>query len=94
MPKALLIDDSSYDADRVCALLASYGWDAVVCRSGADAAGVIAESSDSFDAILILWEIPGPPFGSELLFRCRQRWENAPVVVMSGVLDATLAARA
>lgn len=65
-----------------------------VCGSGAEAESVISEANAAFAAALILWEIPGPPFGFDLLMRCRQVWPEMPAVIVSGRLDASLAVRA
>lgn len=84
-----------HDADRFRALLASEEFEIVRCESGAAAEGILSRSpQEEFAAAIILWEIPGPPFGFSLLVQCRQMWPAMPVVIVSGMLDARLATRA
>jgi DNA-binding NtrC family response regulator len=94
MTKVLLIENSMRDAERFRSHVAREQVEVEVCANGAAAGTVIAESVGGYDAAVILWEIPGPPSGFELLSQCRRRWPEMPVVVMSGALDAALAARA
>lgn len=94
MRKALVIDSPERDAERFGRILAKDGWEVTVCGSGAEAESVISETETPFAAALILWEIPGPPFGFDLLMQCRQTWPETPAVIVSGRLDAGLAARA
>lgn len=94
MAKVLIADNSERDAERLRALLRQLGLTAEVCASGAEADRLIETSTDDYEGAMILWEIPGPPSGFELLVRCRQRRPAMPVIVISGTLDATLAARA
>src|SRR5262245_35375081 len=92
--KVLVVESESRDADRFQSLLNKEGIEMVLCDSGAVAESVITSDRNDFTAALILWEIPGPPFGFSLLGRCRKTWPNVPVVIMSGMLDAALATRA
>lgn len=94
MHKVLVIDSPARDAERFGRILAKDGWEATVCGSGAEAESLISEAKTAFAAALILWEIPGPPFGFDLLMRCRKVWPEMPVVIVSGRLDASLAVRA
>ncbi len=94
MPKVILVDNSERDVDRLRQLLARDGITAELCHSGAAAQQALAGAGESYAAALILWELAGPPVGSELLAQCRSRWPQMPVVVMSGSLDASLATRA
>src|SRR5262245_33736127 len=94
MHKVLVIDSPARDAERFGRILAKDGWEATICGSGAEAESVISEAKTPFTAALILWEISGPPFGFDLLMRCRQIWPETPAVIVSGRLDASLAARA
>ncbi len=94
MHKVLVIDSPARDAERFGRVLAKDGWEATVCGSGAEAESVISEANVAFAAALILWEIPGPPFGFDLLMRCRKVWPEMPAVIVSGRLDASLAVRA
>lgn len=94
MNRVLIADDSARDATRLGGLLGQIGLTAVVCASGGEAERLVASAGGDFAAAMILWEVPGPPSGFELLAQCRQRMPATPVVVMSGTLDAALAARA
>ena len=94
MPKVIIVDNSTRDAERAGKLLARDGAEAELCHSAAAAAQLLANKSEGFAAVFILWELAGPPFGAELLVLCRTRWPQMPVVVMSGSLDASLATRA
>lgn len=94
MPKVLIADNSERDAARLSALLGQLDLKAEVCFSGADAERLIVAGAEDIAVAMILWEVPGPPSGFELLARCRQKMPGVPVVVVSGTLDAALAARA
>ena len=95
MRKILVVESDARDAESFQSLLANEEIEIAHCDSGAAAERVITpERKAEFVAAVILWEIPGPPFGFSLLARCRQMWPEAPVVIVSGMLDATLAARA
>ncbi|MBI1760236.1 MAG: sigma 54-interacting transcriptional regulator [Acidobacteria bacterium] len=94
MPKVIIVDNSTRDAERVGKLLARDGAEAELCQAGAAAAQLLASAPAGFAAVFILWELAGPPVGAELLALCRTRWPQMPVVVMSGSLDASLATRA
>ncbi|MGH9840566.1 MAG: sigma-54-dependent transcriptional regulator [Blastocatellia bacterium] len=95
MPKLLVVESDVRDADRIQTLLANEDFDVTLCGSGAEAERIVtADRSNEFAAAIILWEIPGPPFGFSLLTYCRQEWPDVPVVMVSGTLDARLATRA
>lgn len=95
MHKILVIENDPRDAERFQTLLANEDLEIAHCDSGAAAECVItSERKEEFVAAVVLWEIPGPPFGFSLLVRCRQVWPDAPVVIVSGMLDAALATRA
>jgi DNA-binding NtrC family response regulator len=95
MPKILVVESDMHDADRFRALLADEDFEIVRCDSGATAEGILSRSpQEEFAAAIILWEIPGPPFGFSLLVQCRQMWPVMPVIIVSGMLDARLATRA
>ncbi|HLG54200.1 MAG TPA: sigma-54 dependent transcriptional regulator [Vicinamibacterales bacterium] len=91
---ALVVDDDHRDADRLRSILFAEGLDAEICASGKEAEASLTRAAQGFQVALVLWEIGGPPFGFELVRRCRALWPTMPVVVMSGTLDASLAARA
>jgi DNA-binding NtrC family response regulator len=94
MRKILLIDNSEQDADRFKSLLANDELYIEWCEASERAADIIAARKQDFAAIIILMEMPGPPFAFELLLQCRKMLSNTPVIVVSGALDAALAGRA
>jgi two-component system NtrC family response regulator len=94
MPKVLVVENQERDAERLRALLAADGYEVVVCDSGAAAEEAVRQADEPFPLALVLWEIPGPPFGSELIGRWRLLWSRMRVVVVSSSLDAGLATRA
>jgi DNA-binding NtrC family response regulator len=94
MSRILVADDSPRDAQRFRALIEAAGYTAQLCDSGREAAVHLEDGAGDWAALVILWEIPGPPFGPELLARSRRSLSGVPVVVVSSALDATLAARA
>ncbi len=94
MRKVLVVESDSRTAARFQSLLYKDGFEIVLCDTGAAAELVIKSGNSEFVAAIILWEIPGPPFGFGLLAQCREVWPNVPVVIVSGMLDVTLATRA
>ena len=95
MAKILVVENNTRDADRFRELLAREDLEIAICRSGAEAEEMMAsDGRDEFAAAIILWEIPGPPFGFTLLTKWRQDWPAKPAVIVSGTLDATLATQA
>lgn len=96
MKKILLADNTARDAERI-SLLFDEEADALrveVCVNGAEAEVAIASGGEDVAAVVLLMEIPGPPFAFELLLQCRQQLPNCPLIVMSSALDASLATRA
>ena len=94
MAKVLIIDDSIRDADRASIHLSKDGAEVEICHTGNVADQILAARGNEFAAVLVVWELPGIPTAFDLLSNCRQRWPELPVVVLSGVLDVSLAARA
>jgi DNA-binding NtrC family response regulator len=94
MYKILVVESSARDAERFRALLQKEGLEVELCGSGAEAERVITANQHECAAAIIVWETAGPPFGFDLLARCRQIRPEMPVVVVSGMLDAALATRA
>jgi two-component system nitrogen regulation response regulator NtrX len=94
MPKALVIENVARDAERLSRILAKESRETVVCQSGAEAKDLLKDSGDHFAITFVSLEIPGPPSGMELIVQCRKGRPQMPVVVISGGLDASLAARA
>lgn len=94
MRKILLIDNLPDDAERFRSLLEDDELTVEWCDSSAKAISVVATGGEEFAAVVILMEIPGPPFAFELLLHCRKTLPGAPVVVVSSALDAMLASRA
>jgi DNA-binding NtrC family response regulator len=93
MQTILIVENSPRDAARFCSLV-SDDLQVVVRESGAQAEHFLTTNRQELAAIIILLEIPGPPFALELLLRCRQTLPSVPVVITSNALDATIAARA
>jgi DNA-binding NtrC family response regulator len=94
MRSILIADNSARDTQHFRALIEAAGLNAELCSSGREAADRLEGERLDWTALIILWEIPGPPFGPELLARSRRLLPGVPVVVVSSALDATLAARA
>jgi DNA-binding NtrC family response regulator len=94
MKKILVADSSMRDAQRFRSLIEEAGLEAELYGSGAEVVDRLECGTQDWAAIIILWEIPGPPFGSELVVRSRRLLPGVPVVVVSDALDATLATRA
>lgn len=94
MPKALIVDNISQDADRLRAILEKKAVEVVVRNSGRDAEILLSDPKESFAMAFLSSEIPGPPFGLELIVQCRKTRPQMPVVVISGALDVGLATRA
>lgn len=94
MRRILVADDSPRDAQRVRELIEAAGFKAEVCGSGGEAVSLLEDGAEGWAALVILWEIQGAPFGSGLLARSRATLPEVPVVIVSSVLDATLATRA
>jgi DNA-binding NtrC family response regulator len=94
MQRILVAHNSSRDAVRLSELLKNAGLKAELCSSGTELARHLERKKQSWAAIIIFWELPGPPFGPELLARCRRLFPGVPLVVVNDTLDATLATRA
>lgn len=92
--KIIVADDSERDAQRFRSIIERVGLHAEVCASGAELASYLEGQVEDVVGLFILWELPGPPFGSEVLLRSRRKFPEIPVVVVSNALDASLAARA
>ncbi len=94
MAKVFIIDNSIRDTDRACKLLGKDGTEVEVCHTGDAAEQILAARGNEFAVVLILWELPGIPTAFDLLSYCQLHWPELPVVVLSGELDVSLAARA
>lgn len=94
MTDILIVDDSSADAARISTVLAQEGFGVAVCRSGAEAIPLLSGDGKQYRAVLILWDLPGPISGLDLLIRFERLWSEVPLAVMSKTLDASMAARA
>jgi DNA-binding NtrC family response regulator len=93
MKQILVADNPARDAQELRAWIEDPDRSIELCSSGAELAIRLA-SKREWAAIMILWELPGPPFGPELLARSRHLRPGVPIVVVSDALDATLATRA
>ncbi|HYG82380.1 MAG TPA: sigma-54 dependent transcriptional regulator [Pyrinomonadaceae bacterium] len=94
MRRILVADNSPRDAQRFCTLIEDAGLKAELCGSGEEVARQLDDGSRDWAAIVVSFEIPGPPFGLELLVHSRRVLPDVPFVVVSSSLDATLAMRA
>jgi DNA-binding NtrC family response regulator len=94
MRRILIADNSSRDAQRLCSLLDDSGLSIELCSSGTEAANCLAKEGQDWALLIVLWEIPGPPFGPELLVRSKQLLPSVPVVILSNAFNAALATRA
>src|SRR4051812_8471814 len=94
MTDLLVVDDNPRDHDRYQAFLAGRGLAIRCCLSGAEAFRLAADGPSPWRAVVLLWELPGVAGGPELLALCRRRWPEVPVIVVSGLLDFSRAARA
>jgi DNA-binding NtrC family response regulator len=93
MAKVIIIDSSERDAKRFRALLADEALDAEIF-SAEEAQEALRRNEDSFAAAFILWDLPGPVSGFDILREFRRVRPEVPVVVMSSALDASMATRA
>ncbi len=92
--KVLIADHSVHDTERLGRSVTEAGLSFELCNSGAELAQRLENKQLDWAAIVILWDLPGPPFGPELLARCRRLLPGVPLVVVSDSLDASLATRA
>jgi DNA-binding NtrC family response regulator len=94
MQTILVAHDSSRDAVRLSEFIKDTGLKAELCSSGFELAGNLEKKIRTWAAIMFFWELPGPPFGPELLGRCRSQLPGIPLIVVNDTLDASLATRA
>ncbi|MBI3415941.1 MAG: sigma-54-dependent Fis family transcriptional regulator [Verrucomicrobia bacterium] len=95
MKKALIIDSSGEEVGHYVELLSKEGIASEICSSAAETSEFLESAKiEDFCLVLLRWEFPGPPFAFELLFRCKQARPKMPIIIISGVLDVALAARA
>lgn len=95
MKKILVVDNSMRDVERITSLFEEAdGLEVEVCVSGAEAERVITSGRADVVAVVLMMEIPGPPFAFELLLQCQQSLPGRPLIVVSSALDASLATRA
>jgi DNA-binding NtrC family response regulator len=94
MRTILVAHNSSRDAIRLSELIKGAGLNVELCNSGAELARHLEKKKRPWASIMIFWDLPGPPFGPELLARCRRLLPGVPLVVVNDALDASLATRA
>jgi DNA-binding NtrC family response regulator len=94
MPKALIVENDQRDAERLKKILIQEALEPVVCQSGSEAEDILSGSEQTFAVAFLSAEVPGPPFGMELIIQCRKSSPQMPVIMVSGALDIGLAARA
>ncbi len=82
--RALLVDDSPFFRNLLSPLLSVAGWKVTAVES-ADAALQRRESGDVFDVIISDIEMPGKDgFSLAEEIRADERWQNVPMVALSG----------
>lgn len=94
MQRILVADSFGRDTERLKGVLQALSVHVELAGTGAEMAIHLEEKQRDWAAIIILWELPGPPFGPELLARTRRLLPDVPIVVVSEALDASLATRA
>lgn len=90
----LIADDSTRDQQRFRSVVEDAGFEAETCSSGEEIDKFLNYHLNTLAAIFLLWEIPGPPFSTELLIRFRRSIPEVPVVVVSNSFDASVAIQA
>lgn len=94
MLKRILIADDSRDADRIREWIENDDVRCEVCRNGAEAQNYLNHEDRNWAALILLWELQGPPGGREILVQARDLLPDVPVVVISQGLEACIAERA
>ncbi len=89
--KMLIVDDEEPVRDLVSRVLERRGYEVRVAREGSEALQLIEEEVP--DCILLDLKMPGMD-GPETLKRVRERWENIPVVILTGYPEIALVHRA
>lgn len=92
--RIIIADNSPRDVQRFRSLIEDAGLNCEHYSSGAELSQCLDSGVKDLAAIILLWEIPGPPFGSELLIRAHRLLSDVPIVVVSDALDASIATRA
>jgi DNA-binding NtrC family response regulator len=92
MTRLLVIDDDRSEQDSYAEFLAGTGVELLFCTDGAAALRLVER--EGLGGVVLAWELPGPPASAELLSLLRRRWPGLPVIVLSGLLDFSRAARA
>lgn len=78
--RAVLLDDSRAEAMAFMALASAGGWAVSWCEDGAELLRLMEK--DSFDLVLLDWQLPGMS-GYEVLLRLRERWPTQPVLMLT-----------
>lgn len=94
MQRVLLVDNSDRDVRRLGELLAKDSIELEFCSSGSDAERLLLSRTGDFGVAVVLWELTGTVSGSDLLIKSRKLRPEMPVVVISELLDYSLATRA
>lgn len=94
MAKALVIENNVGEAERLSRILAEEALEVVVRQSGREVQNTLDTHDQLFGLALLSAQIPGPPFSTELIGLCRRAQPQMRVIVISGTLDVSLAARA
>ena len=90
MPKVLVVEDDSDSANAVIAALRKSGYEVLYASNGQDAVGVIVR--DRADVIVLDVRLPVlDGLGFMRVVRAFVRWQNVPVIIVSGMGDDELA---
>jgi DNA-binding NtrC family response regulator len=92
MTRLLIIDDHSRDQERYSTFLTDY--EIRFCRDGNEALALLGSEKPPAQAVLVSWELSGEISGAEFLVRSRRVNPEVPVIMVSGLLDLSRAARA
>src|SRR5207302_1868966 len=94
MTQILIADDNERDHSRYAALLGGTNTGLLFCATGDEALRLAGEPERAVGLAIILWELAGQPTGAELLPLFRHHFPSLPLLVVSGLLDISRAARA
>lgn len=93
MTKILIVDSNIRDHERYRALLPRNSGDLCLFSQGKEALACLADAQAKVDLAIVLWELQGEPTGAALVGCLRRRFPNLPVIIVSGLLDLSLAAK-
>jgi DNA-binding NtrC family response regulator len=94
MTSLLVVDDSAADEACYRAFLGKLDVEPLFCASGAEALRLASAPGAAARGIIVLFELPGQPSGAELLAHLHRQNQQLPILVVSGLLDLSRAAKA